>query len=154
MGKIFVGGKEFNPPPAVPNESLPTKNTDIRKLTKKEVIILISMILLLCSIGWLPTHIIYKSKISKLEQKIELLDPLNKIEKDLRNKLDKLEQDLKIDDDDLYKILTQLRNKRKLEILNELEQIQLFKSNQNIINFDFFNDKKQQLKQKELLYHR
>ncbi len=153
MGKIFVGGKEFNPPPAVPLPKEPPTPT-LRKLTNNEVLILIIMVSSLLFIGWLPTYLVYKAKITKLEQKIVKLDPLNKIETDLNHKLDKLEQDLKVDDDDLYKILSQLRNQRKLQILDQLDQIQLFKSKQNIIKFDYLNGKTQELKQKELLYHR
>ena len=104
--------------------------------------------------GWLPTQLIYKTKVLKLEQKIVQLDPLNKIEVDLRHKLSKLEVDLNVDDDDLYKILSQMRNERRLLILDQLEQIQLFKSKQNVYMFDYFNSKTQELKQKELLYHR
>ena len=104
--------------------------------------------------GWLPTQLIYKTTVLKLEQKIVQLDPLNKIEVDLKHKLDKLEQDLKVEDDDLYKILSQMRNERRLLILDQLDQIQLFKSKQNVYMFDYFNSKTQELKQKELLYHR
>jgi hypothetical protein len=73
---------------------------------------------------------------------------------DLKHKLSKLETDLKVDDDDLYKILSQMRNERRLLILDQLDQIQLFKSKQNVYMFDYFNSKTQELKQKELLYHR
>ena len=109
MGKIFVGGKQFTPPPTNPTTESPPEPPSL---------------------------------------------PLNKIEVDLRHKLDKLEQDLKVDDDDLYKILSKLRNQRKLQIVDQLDQIQLFKSKQNVYLFDYINSKTQELKQKELLYHR
>lgn len=153
MAKITVGNKEFTPPPANPPPEEPPTPT-LRKLTKKEVLILIGVVSSLLFLGWLPTQLVYKAKITKLEQKIVQLDPLNKIEVDLNHKLDKLEQDLKVDDDDLYKILSQLRNQRKLQILDQLDQIQLFKSKQNVYLFDYLNSKTQELKQKELLYHR
>ena len=153
MAKITVGNKEFTPPPANPSPEEPPTPT-LRKLTKKEVLILIGVVSSLLFLGWLPTQLVYKAKITKLEQKIVQLDPLNKIEVDLNHKLDKLEQDLKVDDDDLYKILSQLRNQRKLQILDQLDQIQLFKSKQNVYLFDYLNSKTQELKQKELLYHR
>jgi len=102
----------------------------------------------------LPTQLVYKYKINKLEQQIDQIDPLNKVEVDLRHKLAKLETDLKVDDDDLYKILSQMRNERRLLILDQLEQIQLYKSIQNITTVEFYNNKIQELKQKELLYHR
>ena len=93
MGKIFVGGKEFNPPPSSPSTIEENKpKSPSRKLSRKEIIILISVILTLLILGWLPTQLIYKFKISKLEQKIEQLDPLNKIEIDLKYKLSKLEK--------------------------------------------------------------
>lgn len=155
MGKIFVGGKEFNPPPSSPltmEENKPKSPS--RKLSRKEIIILISVILTLLILGWLPTQLIYKFKISKLEQKIEQLDPLNKIEIDLKYKLSKLEKHLSVEDDDLYKILSKLRSDRRLQILDQLEQIQSFKSKQYIITFDYFSIKTEELKQKELLYHR
>ena len=156
MGKIFVGGTEFaapstNPPLESPVVLLPSS---LRKLTKKVVLILIGVVSSLLFLGWLPTQLVYKAKITKLEQKIVQLDPLNKIEVDLNHKLDKLEQDLKVDDDDLYKILSKLRNQRKLQIVDQLDQIQLFKSKQNVYLFDYINSKTQELKQKELLYHR
>lgn len=152
MPKITLGNKEFIPPTINPPE--PTSQSHLRKLSKKEVLILIGVVSSLLIVGWLPTQLIYKAKLTKLEQKIEQLDPLHKIEIDLNHKLDKLEQDLKVEDDDLYKILSKLRSDRRLQILNQLEQIQLFKSRQNILTFEFFNIKKEELKQKELLYHR
>ena len=155
MGKIFVGGTEFNAPPKNPPIVDVVKPiSSIRKLTKKEIVILSAIVISLLIMGWLPTQLIYKTTVLKLEQKIVQLDPLNKIEVDLKHKLDKLEQDLKVEDDDLYKILSQMRNERRLLILNQLDQIQLFKSKQNVYMFDYFNSKTQELKQKELLYHR
>lgn len=161
MGKITFGNKEFIPPSAdspieTPLENPPEKliKSPSRKLTKKEVLILIGMVSLLLFLGWFPTQLIYKNKVKKLEQTIVHLDPLNKVEVDLRHKLANLEVDLKVDDDDLYKILSQLRNERRLLILDQLDQIQLFKSKQNVYMFDYFNSKTQELKQKELLYHR
>jgi len=153
MAKITVGNKEFTPPPSNPPPEEPPTPT-LRKLTKKEVLILIGVVLSLLFLGWMPTQLVYKAKITKLEQKIVQLDPLNKIELDLNHKLDKLEQDLKVEDDDLYKILSKLRSDRKLQILDQLDQIQLFKSRQNVYLFDYLNSKTQELKQKELLYHR
>lgn len=154
----MVGNKEFNPPPINPPVSPPVetvvKPQILRKFTKKEICILIGVILTLLTLGFLPTQIVYKHRISKLEQKIEQLDPLNKVEVDLRYKLSKLEVDLKIEDDDLYKILSQMRNERRLLILDQLEQIQLYKSIQNLTTVEFYNNKLQELKQKELLYHR
>ena len=153
MAKITVGNKEFTPPPANPPPEEPTTPT-LRKLTKKEVLILISVVLSLVFLGWFPTQVMYKTKVIKLQQRIAQIDPLNKVEVDLRHKLAKLEVDLKVDDDDLYKILSQMRNERRLLILDQLEQIQLFKSKQNVYMFDYFNSKTQELKQKEILYHR
>ena len=155
MGKIFVGGTEFNAPPKNPPIVDVVKPiSSIRKLTKKEIVILSAIVISLLIMGWLPTQLIYTAKVLKLEQKIVQLDPLNKIEVDLRHKLSKLEVDLNVDDDDLYKILSQMRNERRLLILDQLEQIQMFKSKQNVYMFDYFNSKTQELKQKELLYHR
>lgn len=152
MPKITIGNKEFIPPST--NLSSESSQSPLKRLSNKEILILIGVISSLLIAGWLPTYLVYKSKITKLEQNIEVLDPLNKIEVELNHKLDKLEKDLKIDDDDLYKILMTLRNDRKIKILNQLEQIQVFKSKQNILTFEFFNLKKEELKQKELLYHR
>lgn len=155
MGKIFVGGIEFNAPPKNPPIVDVVKPiSSIRKLTKKEIVILSAIVISLLIMGWLPTQLIYKTKVLKLEQKTVQLDPLNKIEVDLRHKLSKLEVDLNVDDDDLYKILSQMRNERRLLILDQLEQIQMFKSKQNVYMFDYFNSKTQELKQKEILYHR
>ena len=161
MAKITFGNKEFVPPPAdspieTPLEKPPEKllKSPSRKLTKKEVLILISVVLSLVFLGWFPTQVLYKTKVIKLQQQIAQIDPLNKVEVDLRHKLAKLEVDLKVDDDDLYKILSQMRNERRLLILDQLEQIQLFKSKQNVYMFDYFNSKTQELKQKEILYHR
>jgi len=148
MAKITFGNKEFIPPPVdspteTPLENPPEKpiKSPSRKLTKKEVLILIGVVLSLVFLGWLPTQLIYKTKVLKLEQKIVQLDPLNKIEVDLRHKLSKLEVDLNVDDDDLYKILSQMRNERRLLILDQLDQIQLFKSKQNVYMFDYLTVK-------------
>ena len=161
MAKITFGNKEFVPPPVdspteTPLEKPPEKpiKSPSRKLTKKEVLILIGVVLSLVFLGWFPTQVMYKTKVIKLQQQIDQIDPLNKVEVDLRHKLVKLEVDLKVDDDDLYKILSQMRNERRLLILDQLEQIQMFKSKQNVYMFDYFNSKTQELKQKELLYHR
>jgi hypothetical protein len=157
MAKITVGNKEFTPPPINPpiEQVVETpKLSSLRKFTKKEIYVLVGVILTLLTIGFLPTQLVYKYKINKLEQRIDQIDPLNKVEVDLRHKLAKLETDLKVDDDDLYKILSQMRNERRLLILDQLEQIQLYKSIQNITTVEFYNNKIQELKQKELLYHR
>jgi len=161
MAKITFGNKEFIPPPINSPTETPLEKplekpikSPSRKLTKKEVLILIGVVLSLVFLGWLPTQVIYKTKVIKLQQQIDQIDPLNKVEVDLRHKLTKLEVDLKVDDDDLYKILSQMRNERRLLILDQLEQIQMFKSKQNVYMFDYFNSKTQELKQKELLYHR
>ncbi len=155
MAKINFGGKEFIPPPANSVEQTQTEiKSPLRKITKRELYILIGIVSLLVLSGWLPTYLTFKYKVSKLEQKIDQIDPLAKIQVDLNNKLDKLEKDLKVDDDDLYKILSKLRNERKLLILDQLEQIQLYKSLQKITTTDFYTNKLQELKQKELLYHR
>jgi len=157
MAKITVGNKEFTPPPINPpiEQVVETpKLSSLRKFTKKEIYVLVGVILTLLTIGFLPTQLVYKYKINKLEQRIDQIDPLNKVEVDLSHKLAKLETDLKVDDDDLYKILSQMRNERRLLILDQLEQIQLYKSIQNITTVEFYNNKIQELKQKELLYHR
>jgi hypothetical protein len=154
MGKIMVGNKEFTPPPISPTTEQVVetpKPSSLRKFTKKEIYTLVGVVLFLVTLGFLPTQITYKHKISKLEQQIDQIDPLNKVETDLRYKLSKLESDINVEDDDLYKILSQMRNERRLMIL---EQIQLYKSIQNITTIEFYNNKIQELKQKELLYHR
>jgi hypothetical protein len=157
MGKIMVGNKEFTPPPISPTTEQVVetpKPSSLRKFTKKEIYTLVGVVLFLVTLGFLPTQITYKHKISKLEQQIDQIDPLNKVETDLRYKLSKLESDINVEDDDLYKILSQMRNERRLMILDQLEQIQLYKSIQNITTVEFYNNKIQELKQKELLYHR
>ena len=157
MGKIMVGNKEFTPPPISPTTEQVVetpKPSSLRKFTKKEIYTLVGVVLFLVTLGFLPTQITYKHKISKLEQQIDQIDPLNKVETDLRYKLSKLESDINVEDDDLYKILSQMRNERRLLILDQLEQIQLYKSIQNITTVEFYNNKIQELKQKELLYHR
>ena len=157
MAKIMVGNKEFTPPPISPTTEQVVetpKPSSLRKFTKKEIYTLVGVVLFLVTLGFLPTQITYKHKISKLEQQIDQIDPLNKVETDLRYKLSKLESDINVEDDDLYKILSQMRNERRLMILDQLEQIQLYKSIQNITTIEFYNNKIQELKQKELLYHR
>jgi hypothetical protein len=157
MAKIMVGNKEFTPPPISPTTEQVVetpKPSSLRKFTKKEIYTLVGVVLFLVTLGFLPTQITYKHKISKLEQQIDQIDPLNKVETDLRYKLSKLESDINVEDDDLYKILSQMRNERRLMILDQLEQIQLYKSIQNITTVEFYNNKIQELKQKELLYHR
>lgn len=153
MGKIMLGNKEFIPPPANPPPPQPPQ-PPIRKFTNKEILILIGVVLSLLTMGWLPTKLVYDIKMVRLEQKIDQLDPLNKIEINLNKKLDKLNSELKVEDDDLYKLLTELRNKRRLELLDQLDQIRSFKSKQDIITSEYFILKKEELKQKELLYHR
>lgn len=165
MSKIMIGNKEFTPPAVnsdIPNDistkvpvTPPVEMTNQRKFSRKEIEILVGVVLFLLILGSLPTYIICNNKINTLESKILILDPLNKIESDLKDKLSQSSKQLnKIEDEDLYKVVMEKKGK-KIELIKEqLESIYKFKLNQSNEVQSFILNKKEELKQKELLYHR
>ena len=106
-------------------------------------------------LGSLPTYMICKNKIDKLESKISILDPLNKIEADLKYKLSQTSKQLdKIEDEDLYKVVMEKKGKKIEQIKEQLELINQFKITQSNELQSFILNKKDELKKKEILYHR
>jgi hypothetical protein len=168
MPKITLGNKEFTPPvvnsgipndtsttvPVIPAFEMTTPNNQ-RKFSKKEIQILIGVFLFLLILGSLPTYMICKNKIDKLESKISILDPLNKIEADLKYKLSQTSKQLdKIEDEDLYKVVMEKKGKKIEQIKEQLELINQFKITQSNELQSFILNKKDELKKKEILYHR
>ena len=77
------------------------------------------------------------------------------LENDLNDKLKLASKQLdKIDDDDLYKVVMETKGKKIESIKEQLKDIETFRSNNiNSINV-YYTNKKDELKKKEILYHR
>jgi hypothetical protein len=90
-----------------------------------------------------------------LKQTIYKVDPMFHLEQDLQDKLKETTKILnKIDDEDLKKVLLE-RKSTKIQLIKEqLIDIQKFRSNNiSIVNL-YYENKKNELKQKEILYYR
>jgi hypothetical protein len=94
-------------------------------------------------------------RIHNLSNVISIVDPLITIEKDLNDKLKLASKQLdKIDDDDLYKVVMEAKGKKIQIIKEQLKDIELFRSNHINSITVYYNNKKDELKKNEILYHR
>lgn len=147
MGKFSF----TTPPPPQPQEE--TKNNS--KLNKKELIVIISTIFVIFFVGFCFGFILDGKRVRILKETIYKVDPMFHLEQDLENKLNEITKILtKIDDEDLRKVLMERKTKKIQLIKEQLLDVQKFRSNNiSIVNL-YYENKKNELKQKEILYYR
>lgn len=151
MGKISLAGKTQE---QILVDQKP-KSTMLSKLTKKEWISIVSVVIVILSIGFCFGYVINLSKVDTLSNTLLKIDPLIQLENELNDKLIFASKQLdKIEDDDLYKVVMEAKGKKIESIKEQLKDIETFRSNHiNSINV-YYNIKKDELKKKEILYHR
>ena len=143
MGKISLSNQIVNE--SVKEETV--KRKLLPSLSKKEWIILSSTSFVLISIGIIIGFFIFN--------KPNTVDPLTILQTDLNNKLIATSKQLdKIEDEDLYKVVMEKKGKKIEQIKEQLESINQFKLKQSNEVQSFILNKKDELKQKEILYHR
>lgn len=144
MGKISLSS--ISQPKPQPKKLIPV-------LTKKELTYLLIytsiMFLLGIGTGFVSNSLLYP------HHSVRYSSPINQMENELENKLTSTSKKLdKIEDDDLYKVLLESKGKKIEEIKNQLNEIKTFREKQKTELDEFYNKKKDELKKKEILYHR
>ena len=141
MGKISIANQ-------VTKETVTqTKPKLLPSLNKKEWITLLSTSFVLISLGIIIGFFIFN--------KPTIIDPLTLLQNDLNNKLISTSKQLdKIQDEDLYKVVMEKKGKKIEQIKEQLELVNQFKLKQSNEVQSFILIKKDELKQKEILYYR
>jgi hypothetical protein len=131
------------------------KSNLLPELTRKEWISVLTAVFIVLSVGFSLGFVTNIKEVNDLSKIVSIVDPLITIEKDLNDKLKVAAKQLdKIDDDDLYKVVMEAKSK-KMEIIKEqLKDIETFRSNHINSITVYYNNKKDELKNKEILYHR
>ena len=143
MGKVSLSNQVIKE--SVKEETV--KRKLLPSLSKKEWIILSSTSFVLISIGIIIGFFIFN--------KPNTVDPLTILQTDLNNKLIATSKQLdKIEDEDLYKVVMEKKGKKIEQIKEQLESINQFKLKQSNEVQSFILIKKDELKQKEILYYR
>jgi len=141
MGKVSLSNKIAEEPPPV------KKKIMLPVLTKKEWITFISYSICLPTIGIFIGYLLFKD--------IKTDNSLNILQNELNVKLQTTSKQLnKIDDEDLYKVVMEKKGKKIEELKEQLNDIEQFKIKQSNEVVQFVNNKKDELKKKEILYHR
>ena len=168
MGKVSLNIPEPKPvtPIKTPQPITVTSSTPVKtpiqvksnllpELTRKEWISVLTAVFIVLSVGFSLGFVINVKRVNDLSNIVSIVDPLITIEKDLNDKLKVASKQLdKIDDDDLYKVVMEAKSK-KMEIIKEqLKDIETFRSNHINSITVYYNNKKDELKNKEILYHR
>ena len=165
MGKISLNIPEPKPvtsiktPQPIPVTPVKTpiqvKSNLLPELTRKEWISVLTAVFIVLSVGFSLGFVTNVKRVNDLSNIVSIVDPLITIEKDLNDKLKIAAKQLdKIDDDDLYKVVMEAKSK-KMEIIKEqLKDIETFRSNHINSITVYYNNKKDELKNKEILYHR
>jgi len=168
MGKVSLSISQ--PAPVTPStpiktpQSIPVtpvktpiqvKSNLLPELTRKEWISVLTAVFIVLSVGFSLGFVINVKRVNDVSNIVSIVDPLITIEKDLNDKLKLAAKQLdKIDDDDLYKVVMEAKSK-KMEIIKEqLKDIETFRSNHINSITVYYNNKKDELKNKEILYHR
>ena len=141
MGKISLSGR-------VAEEQQPVKkNIILPVLTKKEWITFVSYSICLSTIGIFIGYLLFKD--------IKTINSLDILHNELNNKLQITSKQLnKIDDEDLYKVVMEKKGKKIEEIKEQLNDIEQFKIKQSNEVVQFVNNKKDELKKKEIIVER
>jgi len=143
MGRISLSNQVIKE--SVKEETV--KRKLLPSLSKKEWIILLSTSFVLISIGIIIGFFIFN--------KPNTVDSLTILQTDLNNKLIATSKQLdKIEDEDLYKVVMEKKGKKIEQIKEQIELINQFKLKQSNEVQSFILNKKDELKQKEILYHR
>ena len=131
------------------------KSNLLPELSRKEWISVLTAVFIVLSVGFSLGFVTNVKRVNDLSNIVSIVDPLITIEKDLNDKLKVASKQLdKIDDDDLYKVVMEAKSK-KMEIIKEqLKDIETFRSNHINSITVYYNNKKDELKNKEILYHR
>jgi hypothetical protein len=131
------------------------KSNLLPELTRKEWISVLTAVFIVLLVGFSLGFVTTVKRVNDLSNIVSIVDPLITIEKDLNDKLKIASKQLdKIDDDDLYKVVMEAKSK-KMEIIKEqLKDIETFRSNHINSITVYYNNKKDELKNKEILYHR
>ncbi len=151
MGKVSLGSKVQEQ--TVTEQQVKSKL--LSELTKKEWTSVLTAAFIVLLIGFSLGYIVNIKRLNDVSNIVSIVDPLIQLEKDLNDKLKLASKQMdKIDDDDLYKVVMETKGK-KIELIKEqLKDIETFRSNNiNSINV-YYNNKKDELKKKEILYHR
>ena len=168
MGKVSLSISQ--PAPVTPStpiktpQSIPVtpvktpiqvKSNLLPELTRKEWISVLTAVFIVLLVGFSLGFVTNVKRVNDLSNIVSIVDPLITIEKDLNDKLKIAAKQLdKIDDDDLYKVVMEAKSK-KMEIIKEqLKDIETFRSNHINSITVYYNNKKDELKNKEILYHR
>ena len=160
MGKVSLSAPQPTPvTPSTPVTPIKTphqvKSNLLPELTRKEWIAVLTAVFIVFSVGFSLGFVVNIKRVNDLSNVISIVDPLIIIEKDLNDKLKLASKQLdKIDDDDLYKVVMEAKGK-KIQIIKEhLKDIELFRSNHINSITVYYNNKKDELKKNEILYHR
>lgn len=131
------------------------KSNLLPELTRKEWIAVLTAVFIVFSVGFSLGFVVNIKRVNDLSNVISIVDPLITIEKDLNDKLKLASKQLdKIDDDDLYKVVMEAKGKKIQIIKEQLKDIELFRSNHINSITVYYNNKKDELKKNEILYHR
>ena len=149
MGKVSLSAPQLVKTP------IQVKSNLLPELTRKEWISVLTAVFIVFSVGFSLGFVVNIKRVNDLSNVISIVDPLITIEKDLNDKLKLASKQLdKIDDDDLYKVVMEAKGKKIQIIKEQLKDIETFRSNHINSITVYYNNKKDELKNKEILYHR
>ena len=160
MGKVSLSAPQPTPvTPSTPVTPVKTqhqvKSNLLPELTRKEWISVLTAVFIVFSVGFSLGFVVNIKRVNDLSNVISIVDPLITIEKDLNDKLKLASKQLdKIDDEDLYKVVMEAKGKKIQIIKEQLKDIEFFRSNHINSITVYYNNKKDELKKNEILYHR
>tara|TARA_B110000503_G_scaffold115920_1_gene174586 strand:- start:957 stop:1439 length:483 start_codon:yes stop_codon:yes gene_type:complete len=160
MGKVSLSAPQPTPvTPSTPVTPIKTqhqvKSNLLPELTRKEWISVLTAVFIVFSVGFSLGFVVNIKRANDLSNVISIVDPLITIEKDLNDKLKLASKQLdKIDDEDLYKVVMEAKGKKIQIIKEQLKDIETFRSNHINSITVYYNNKKDELKKNEILYHR
>ena len=160
MGKVSLSAPQPTPvTPSTPVTPIKTphqvKSNLLPELTRKEWISVLTAVFIVFSVGFSLGFVVNIKRANDLSNVISIVDPLITIEKDLDDKLKLASKQLdKIDDEDLYKVVMEAKGKKIQIIKEQLKDIETFRSNHINSITVYYNNKKDELKKNEILYHR
>ena len=151
MGKVSLSGK-------VQEQIIAEQQSQSKLLpglTKKEWTAVLTAVFIVLLVGFSMGYVVNIKRLNDVSNIISTVDPLIQLEKDLNDKLTFASKQMdKIEDDDLNKVVMEAKGKKIESIKEQLKDIETFRSNHiNSINV-YYTNKKDELKKKEILYHR